>query len=510
MRSKNAFKNLLIYLLYEAFSFAFVIVFPRFIIGIYGSEINGLTSTITRVLALINLIQAGAVGAAIYQMYKPVAENDYETQSSIIYSSRKFYNKIAIIFSLCSIAVGVFYSFYLRSDVLQWWEILLSFLILSVNGTAALLVTSICDIFLSPHQKKYYLIISQFANLIAHYGFLTLVLLLKWHFVFIYVAILLGGFFNVVFNLVFYKRFSKGKISNNPANKNYRIPDRKYLMFQCIGEEAMTAAPTIIITTICGLVSSSVFSIYFLVFSSVKTILSSIQLSFSAIFGNLVKTSEDTKIYKVYDCIELTTFIIGIVASVCVGFLIMPFISLYTAGADYNYVYPLLGVFTTVFVVIFTFRTSFTYVATVYGLFKKTCFITLICSVIGILMSTMCVLLFGMSYAMVGLLANEFIASIATIVVLKKNVSWFKIKKLIIRTVIMIVMTTSSIVVFYVWNPQINSFLKWALFALITILIASVCLIIYCLLFERQQTKTLFEYAKALFNRDKTKKQEGV
>ena len=93
MRSKNAFRNLLFYLIYEVLCFILGIIFPRFIIHAYGSEINGLTSTITRILSLINLIQAGAVGTAIYQMYKPVAEDDYDKQSAIIYSSRRFYNK---------------------------------------------------------------------------------------------------------------------------------------------------------------------------------------------------------------------------------------------------------------------------------------------------------------------------------------------------------------------------------------------------------------------------------
>ena len=508
MRSKNAFKNILFYLIYEVFSFALGIIFPRFIIAVYGSEVNGLISTVTRALALINLIQAGAVGAAIFQMYKPVADNDYETQSSIIYSSKRFYHKVTIIFTFGAVAIGVFYSIYLQSNDLQWWEILLSFLILTINGVMALMVTSICDIYLSPHQKKYYLILSQFANIVVHYGLLTIVLLLKLPPVYIFISILFGGCANAVLNLVFYKKFSKNKINQSPINKLYVIPDRKYLMFQCIGEEAMTAAPTIIITTFLGLSLSSVFSIYFLVFSSIKTILSSIQLSFSAIFGNLVKTSDDKKVYKVYNCIELATFLLGIMSAGCVGFLIMPFVKIYTANvADIDYIYPLLGVFTTVFVVIFTFRTSFGYVATVYGLFKKTCFITLVCSGVGIITSVLCVLFFGMPYAMIGLLANELIASIATIAVLKRSVPWFRIDKLFMRTSLLIVVTVASLISYYSWNPQINSFLQWAGFALALIAIIVFILSIYCVIFERNEIKMLFNYVRALFSK-RSKREE--
>lgn len=504
MRSKNAIRNLTWYLAYEAIAFTLGVVFPHFLIKIYGSEINGLTSTITRVLALINLIQAGAVGAAIYQMYKPVAEGDYETQSSIILSSKRFYNKISIIFFLCSLAAGLFYSFYIKSDVLKWWEILISFLILSANGAAALLITSISDIFLSPHQKKYYLIISQFFNLIVHYGLLVIVLIMKLHFVFIYVSILAGGCINILLNYVFYKKHSKNKITNHPINKNYIIPNKKYLMLQCIGEQAITAAPTIIITTILGLSFSSVFSIYFLVFTSVKTILSSIQLSFSAIFGNLVKTSSNDKIYRVYDCIELITILLGTIAAASVGFLIMPFIGLYTSGVnDINYLYPLLGIFTAIYVIVFAFRTSFSYVATVYGLFKKTCYITLFCSIIGIGTSILGVYLFGMPFAMIGLLLNELVASIATIYVLRKNVPWFNTKKLFFRTLLMITIAVLSIKLYFSFYPSINDWFAWIAYAFLIVFAVSIILLFYCLFFEGNSVQMFLNYLKNIFNKKK-------
>ena len=502
MRSKNAFKNLIFYLLHELCFFIASIIFPRFIILIYGSEINGLTSTISRVLALINLIQAGAVGAAIYQMYKPVAENDFDTQSAIIYSSKIFYKKIAILYMSLAIGIGLFYSFYLRSSALEWWEIFISFLILAINGTSILLITSVCDIFLSPHQKKYYLIVAQFANLIVHYGFLTLVLAFRLHFVFIYLAMLIGGFAGIFLSYFFYKKESKGRINKNPSNKNYKIPDKKYLMLQSVGNEAILAAPIIIISTLLGLTQSSVFSVYFMVFSSMKMILNSIQLSFSAIFGNLVKTSKDRKIHEVYDSIELLTIIVGTFCSFCVGFLIMPFVSIYTSGVeDANYNLPILGIFTTLFVVAFAFRTSFSFVATVYGLFKKTCYITLISTGIGILLSFAMVLSFGMPYVMIGLLINEVFTATATLMVLKKDVSWFTTRKLFNRSLMMCSSTVISLILFFVFEPQISNILERiiAAFLIATLSILMICL--YCFVFEKEQIKILFGYLKSFLSK---------
>jgi len=508
MRSKNAFRNLILYFIYEILVFAMGIIFPRFIILTYGSEINGLSSTITRILSLINLIQAGAVGAAIFQMFKPVAENDYETQSSIMYTSRKFYNKITIVYLVIATAVGIIFAFRLNNDNLSFVYVLLSFFILAINGAAILFFNSICDIYISPHQKRYLLTISSIANQVVNYSILTIVLIFKLHFLFIFVAILCGGITSAILNTIFYKKMSKGLINKNPANKNYKIPGKSYLMMSSVGSEAITASPTIIITTFIGLAYSSVFSIYALIYTSAKTILNSIQLSFSAIFGNLVKTSNNEKIRETHSCIELMTFIMGTVFSCGVGFLLIPFVKLYTKEVtDINYIYPLLAIFVSIYIVIFTFRTSFSYVATVYGLFKKTCYIVLFFGISGIVISIVSALIWGMPFVMIGLLYNQLGCSIATLFVLKKDVGWFKFKKLFIRLSLLIVLTAVSIILYFVFQPLISRWLIWALYGIICVSITFVILLIYCSIFERKEIKLLFGYF-INFVRKKNKNEE--
>lgn len=477
-------------------------IFPRYIILTYGSEINGLTSTITRLLSLINLVQAGAVGAAIYQMYKPVAENDYETQSSIIYSSRCFYNKILIVYSSLALTGGLFYSFHLRSDTLGFWEILLSFIILACNGSFTLYFNSICDIFISPHQKKYYLTISAIINQVVYYSLLTIVLLLKLHFIFIYLSILAGGVTGALLNIFFYKKLSKGIITSNPRNKNYAIPDRKYLMLSSIGSEAVTISPQIIISTFIGLAYTSVFSVYSMVFTSMKTLLNSVQLSLSAIFGNLVKTSDDEHIYEVYDSIQLFTTLVGTVLSFCVGFLMIPFVKIYTHGVtDIDYVYPLLAFFTVAYTLIFTFRTSFAYVATVYGLFKFTGTITLAFGGTGIIISTVCSLLFGLPYVMVGLLVNQLGCACLTLYILKKKVSWFKYGRLFVRSFLMLFISVLGVVLHYTLNLSIPTFSIWAGYGFVSAIGVSVVVLIYCFIFERRQLNNMFAYLRTIIGK---------
>ena len=282
-------------------------------------------------------------------------------------------------------------------------------------------------------------------------------------------------------------------------------------MMSSIGSEAVTASPAVIITTFIGLASSSVFSIYSMVFTSMKTLLSSVQLSFSAIFGNLVKTSDDKHIFQVYDTIVYITMGIGAVLSSCVGFLTIPFVKKYTSGiTDIEYVYPILAVFVTAYVCFFTFRMSFSYVATVYGLFKKTCFIILIFGGLGIIISTVLVILFGLPYVMVGLLFNQLGCGITTLIVIKKDVSWFKFGKLFLRTTILLAMASVSVVLYFLLTPIAESWIEWIKYGIICFAIAFAIWMVYSIAFERKNLKYIFSYVKTILKRKIKKEQKNV
>ena len=107
-------------LLYEVMLILFGLIVPKLIIGTYGSEVNGLTSTVTHTLSILNLLQAGAVGASIFQMYKPVAEKDYLQVSRVIEASKRYFRKIGLVFLLLVLAITPFMSFGVKSELAVW------------------------------------------------------------------------------------------------------------------------------------------------------------------------------------------------------------------------------------------------------------------------------------------------------------------------------------------------------------------------------------------------------
>ena len=69
---------------------------PRIMMSVYGSEINGLISSISQFIAYFNLVETGIAGAAVWALYKPLADRDNKVINSIIVAVKNFYTKAAL------------------------------------------------------------------------------------------------------------------------------------------------------------------------------------------------------------------------------------------------------------------------------------------------------------------------------------------------------------------------------------------------------------------------------
>ena len=62
--------------IYQIIYLGLAIMIPRLVITGYGSEVNGLLSTIGNIYSYLALIETGIGPVAIQALYKPVVEED--------------------------------------------------------------------------------------------------------------------------------------------------------------------------------------------------------------------------------------------------------------------------------------------------------------------------------------------------------------------------------------------------------------------------------------------------
>lgn len=90
-RIKNSFRNVVGAIINKFVAIVFPFVIRTIIIYKLGAEYAGLNSLFTSVLQILSLSELGIGSAIVFSMYKPIAENDYETVGALLKLYRHFY-----------------------------------------------------------------------------------------------------------------------------------------------------------------------------------------------------------------------------------------------------------------------------------------------------------------------------------------------------------------------------------------------------------------------------------
>ena len=141
---------------------------PRIIIDVYGSEINGLVTSIIQFIAYFNLVEAGISGAAVWALYKPLAEDDNKTLSAIIVTAKNFYNKAGYIFVSLTLGLAIIYPAFIKVYSLSYIEVFLLVLILGVSGALEFFTLAKYRVLLTAAQKTYIISIASVCAIVLN------------------------------------------------------------------------------------------------------------------------------------------------------------------------------------------------------------------------------------------------------------------------------------------------------------------------------------------------------
>lgn len=109
MKNKVTLLNIASSLLLQVVSVISGLIVPRIILSCFGSDINGLVSSINQFLSYITLIEGGITGVISANLYKPLIEKNWKQVSSVLKTARSFYRKIGAIFIVYTGIIAVIY-----------------------------------------------------------------------------------------------------------------------------------------------------------------------------------------------------------------------------------------------------------------------------------------------------------------------------------------------------------------------------------------------------------------
>ncbi len=500
MRIKNTTRNLSMSLILELLIIVFGFIVPKAIIDTYGSSVNGLTSTIKQILQILNLLQAGAVGASIVQMYKPVSEGDYGEISLILGSSKRYFKKISLIFLMLVFIIAPIIAINKVGEGITTVEIALSFIVLGLNGAIYLSYITSYDILFSSHQKRYILSLSGVIEKFVYYGLLFAVLKMQIHFTYMYIAVIIGTIAKIIFLYIIYQKSYVKHISPVKRTDKYEIKNKGYLMCNQVATQIVDGTPTVLITMVSNLKSASVYAIYALVQNMIKMVLHTMQTSVSEVFGNLIVSEDEKKISNVYNLIEFVYLIVGFILCTCSIFLFLPFIYLYTNlnTLDTNYMYSIIPIFVVIYTIIYCLYMPCYTLTNVYGLFKET-YVQSIVSAITALILSICLGMIHWTYVLIGPIIYYLVSLIFRTYIAKKRMKWINLSTMIRRAIVFI---SGPIIAYYVSQVFITSYMDswgtWLIYAIIIGVVSLIFIGLYILIFERRELLQMISYVKIL------------
>lgn len=385
-------------------------VIPKIILNYFGSEVNGLVSSLNQFLCYISLVEGGITGVLMANLYRPLYEKNKEKINSIMNAANYFYKKISLIFIIYSFILALIYPIIFKPNFSYIYIFSLT-IILSISLFAQYCFSLTLRTLLSADKKIYIVALSQSAILIANIilSIISVKIYPNIHFLKLITGIL------YLLQPLIYNYFVKKYYSINKKTK----PDKELLKSRWDGFAVNIAAfihfstDITILTLFTDLKIVSIYSVYALVTTGLRSIISSISSAITPTIGHLYAKGNKSELKEKFDLYEYIMFVIIYLIFSVASLLIVPFVMIYTKNiSDTNYNQPLFGILLIISEAIYLIKTShlnLSYSANKFKDIAPSCYIEAIINIvisvilvkkyglIGVTIGTIC----GMTYRMI-------------------------------------------------------------------------------------------------------------
>lgn len=470
-------------------------IIPKLILSYFGSEVNGLTSSLNQFLNYIALLEGGVTSVIMANLYKPLNDNDYDKVSSVVATTRKFYKRIGLIFILYTLVLALVYPLLFNSDFSYLYIFSLT-LILSINLFIQYNFSLTLKTLLNADKKCYIVSFTQIAIIIFNIvlAFVSLKLFPNIH------------FFKLISGLAF---CLQPLIYGYYVNKKYPIDkkaknDKKLLKSRWDGFAINIAAfmhyntDIAILTLFTNFKVVSVYSVYSLVSNGLRQLVFSISSGISPSIGHLYAKGDKEGLNLRFDLYEYIMFFIVFFLFAVAGLLITPFVMLYTKNiSDANYYQPIFGILILLAEAIYLIKEphlNLAYSANKFKDLKKHAYIE---AVLNILISTLLVYKFKLLGVAIGTVIAMLYRTLFQVFYLKKNILNRKTFKFFKKVVIFGLATTVGVLICKLLIAPIKiTITSWLSHAVIYSIIIFILYFIVSFIFYKKELKALIKYVK--------------
>ncbi len=402
-RKKKLFLNTGTAVLYQIATLVCGLIIPRLIISFYGSTTNGLISSITHFLAFFSLMEMGVSSVVRASLYKPLAENDHDSISRVLISSRRFFRKIGLMLLIYSLALMAFFPIFVdHSHGYLSTAVLVG--AMAFSSLANYLFGIVYQQLLNADQKSYVQIGASLLTLILNTGFAVVLIYMGASIEVVKVAaaivLLLRPLILKLYVDRHYKVNFKLKLEGEPIKQKWNG------LAQHIAIYVLKHADVVILTLFSTLDKVSVYNVYHLVTNGLQQMIEVMTTGMQSLLGNMYVKKETDKLEKTFSSFELLMHLGVTILYTIAGIMIIPFVKIYTKNVtDAEYIVPVFAILIVTANASYCLRMPYYMMTQAAGHFKETQASSILEAAMNVVISIILVNRFGLIGVAIGTLA---------------------------------------------------------------------------------------------------------
>lgn len=463
------------------------IILPKLLISTYGSDINGMVSSITQFIGYLALVEAGIGNASIVQLYKPLAENSIGEVNGILSATNKFYKKSGSLFIFLVIILLIIYPLFVSGQV-DYYTVIWMICILSLSSIFDYFFLGKYRVLLTADQKLYVINYVQCIGTLLN--IVVTITLIRMNF-----TILTVKFFATLiyifrmFLIYIYVKNHYGYLNFDVTPLTEKLSDRWSVLSHQIAGMVVLNTDIVVLTIFkIPLSEISVYTVYNLVLNVIIGLLNSLLNAVTPLFGRILVTDKSSMTREYYSIYEFLYFILTFALFTSLVILFIPFLNIYTQGiTDANYIRLNLALTFCLMGLIYMIRTPALTLINASGHYKQTQKGAFIEAGINIIVSLILVSKFGIEGVLLGTICSHCFRSIELMKYNNDYIIKNSIRTTLIRIIRNIILMLIIILSYrYIFIINVNDFITWCIFATLITISSFLFILIFNILCEKE------------------------
>ena len=402
-RRKKVFKIFRVGIISQVVTLVLGIVIPKLLIVSYGSEINGLLSSVRQIFVYVALLEAGIGTASLQALYAPIAANDHQRTSEIMAATDRYYKRTGLLYGVSVFLLAICYPVVVHSSI-ETPVIIAVIFFQGASGVINYFFQGKFAILLRVDGRGYVTTsASTIVSVLAKFAQIGLILS-----GFSVVAVQFAHFSINLMQMLYITWYVKKHYDwlDLKATPDYNaLNQSKNVIIHQVSGLVFNNTDIVILTLVCGLKTVSVYSLYSLIISCVSNVIDTICSSVEFALGQAFNSNREhfLKLQEVYEtyylCVSFAFFTITLI-------MFPSFIQIYSRGiTDADYIDKYLPfLFVCLNVLMYARRTS-SQIINFAGHFKQTQWRSVFESIINLSVSLILVFYIGIYGVLIGTIA---------------------------------------------------------------------------------------------------------